>query len=77
MYYWKIEKTEKNIFKDPKPLQEQIADYVATIREFMTNFDNFILRMSIPEVKISPEMAKARFESIQKEGIKYLPETKV
>ena len=74
-YYWKIEKTESDVFKDGRPLIEQLADYQATVREFVTRLDNHIWRLrpdASPTDAITPEIARERFTAIQQGNLKYL-----
>jgi len=75
-YYWKIEKPESDMFKDGRPIPEQIAEYVATVRDFIRRLDNHVYSIrpgGSLEDTITPDMAKVRFEAIQRGDVKYLP----
>lgn len=75
-YYWKIEKSESDIFKDGRPLPDQIVDYKTTVRDFIRRLDNHVWRLQPeinPDDKITPDVAKQRFEQINKGKVKYLP----
>lgn len=74
-YYWKIEKSERDIFTDRKPLTAQITDYVSAIREFMTKVDNYVygLMPGLPTGSmITSDIAKARFMAIRDGNVRLL-----
>ena len=77
-YYWKIEKTESDIFKDRRALPEQMAGYETTVRQFIMSLDNHVWGMrpgASPGDRITPDIAKERFDAMQKGGVtSYLPQ---
>lgn len=73
-FYWKIQKLESDVFKDDRPLHEQLADYQSTVREFITRLDNHVIGLrpgASPADKITPDMARKRFESVNSGNAKY------
>ncbi len=67
-YYWKIEKGESDIFKNARPVAEQIGDYETAVRSFVTKLDNHIWMLQrgmSPDAVITPEAAQARFGALK------------
>ena len=74
-YYWKVERIRSDIFGDGRPLKQQVAGYITTIKSFIMKLDNYIndiLRKDANYRPITPDMARERFEAIQRGGIKLL-----
>lgn len=76
-FFWKLEKSATDIFKQGKFLPEQVAEYADAIKSFMQRLDlrvaEYLSKVTGKEMDINPEYAKAHYAAIQSGKLKMLP----
>ena len=63
-YHWIIGKLENSVFESQRPLIDDVRDYETTVENFIARLDNYLYGLLKGGDRMTPEHARARFESM-------------